>query len=168
MSELSKKATENMSSKGIRIGETKLELAKKDSTGVPQSTGRHILKLVSEEKKDDIREFTGSNSYREVQGIRFWFEESGVKKYYDVAFLSKDDKHKANYLITAFNNIEVGDELAMEYIRKNKTGYIKVVNLSRQVPSEGEELPVINADDEIKQGMDAGMADDIKPDDLPF
>lgn len=124
---------------------TFLELAKKDERGIPQPNGIHTVKLLRGEE-DERTNYKGILE----EGIMLYFEEEGIeKKYFIAKFINdknSDNYGKFHYLYERFADIEEGDELEMEYIRKGKTGYIDVRKVSDQeFPSESE--PEISEED---------------------
>jgi hypothetical protein len=76
-----------------------------------------------------------------VTGIRYWFNEDGVEKFYDIPLIDKNDK--PHYLIARFADINEGDKLEMEYIKKGKGGFIEIT----KVASGLGELPVVHLDE---------------------
>ena len=66
-----------------------------------------------------------SNSFKEVTGIRYWFDEAGIEKYYDVPLFKKGTKDEPNYLLSKFSELNEGDEITLEYIRKGDKGFIE-------------------------------------------
>ena len=132
---------EAMEAQGVKFDSTRLELAKKDEQDIPQSTGKHLVTILRDEKRTDIRLYTSSNGFKEVTGIRYWFNEDGVEKYYDIPLIDKNDK--PHYLIARFADINEGDKLEMEYIKKGKGGFIEIT----KVGSASGELPIVNLDE---------------------
>jgi hypothetical protein len=63
----------------------KLKLAIQTQGGGVKGTGPHRVKILSDEKRKDIDRDTG----KEIDVIRFIFEEDHEKKYYDVDVLEK-------------------------------------------------------------------------------
>lgn len=132
---------EALEATGVKFDSARLELAKKDEQDVPQSTGKHFVTILRDEKRKDIKLFTSSTGYKEVSGIRYWFDEDGIEKSYDVPLIDKNDK--PHYLIARFADINEGDKLEIEYIKKGKGGFIEIT----KVASGSGELPIVNLDD---------------------
>jgi len=135
------KAIDSLKEKGVKFDAARLELAKKDERGIPQSTGKHLVTILRDERKDDIREYTGQSSFKEVVGIRYWFDENGTEKYYDVPLFMKGTKDQPDYRLAKFSELNEGDKITLEYIRKGERGFIDVKKV-------GEELPTVNESDE--------------------
>jgi hypothetical protein len=137
------KAVDALREKGVEFPAqlNRLELAKKDAKGVPQSTGPHHVVILRDEKRDDIRVFTGANSYKEVAGIRYWFNENGQEKFYEVPLLDKSGR--AHYLLEKFAELNEGDKIVIEYVRKGDKGFINIAKAEEELPSinlyEGDE-----------------------------
>lgn len=145
-----KKAIEKLKEKGMKFeGFNRLELAKKNDKGIPTSTGKHTVELLRDEERDDIRLYKSQNSYKEVQGIRYWFDENGVEKYYDISLLDKEEE-KPHYLLQKMAEFNEGDMLVLEYIQKGQGGYIDVKTVAE----------AMNTVDEEKE--------EVKPEDIPF
>ena len=99
-----------------------LQLAQKVEGGGVQGTGPKKVKLTGIEN-------TVNQDYKtkeDVQGFHLLFEEDGTPKKYFVPTLGKDGKF--HYLIMRFRDIEIGQELVMEYKRREGSfkGYIDV------------------------------------------
>lgn len=137
-----KKQIEKVKAEGAEFNPQRLELAKKDERGIPQSTGKHKVKVIRGEVRTDIRQFTGTNSYKEVEGIRVYVEENETEKFYEFPSLTKDGK--PHYLLMAFENVQDGDMVVMEYVKKGDKGFI---NVSTDVDSYASDIPVIEEDD---------------------
>lgn len=158
-------AKEALEAKGIKFETPRLELAKKDEHDIPQSTGKHFVTILRDEKRTDIRLYTSGTGYKEVTGIRYWFDEAGVEKYYDVPLIGKDDK--PHYLIAHFSEINEGDKLEMEYVKKGKGGFIEVKKAG--TGKVDGEIPTIQLDEDNEDARPSlGGAEDISLDDLPF
>jgi hypothetical protein len=153
-------AVKALEEKGITFDAPRLELAKKDENGVPRTTGKHICTILRDEKRIDIREYTGASSYKEVTGIRYWFNDNGVERFYDVPLFAKGTADKPHYLISAFAELNEGDKVSLEYIKKGDKGFVEVqkVGSGNTTTHEGDEIPVISLDDE----------EDVSPADIPF
>jgi hypothetical protein len=132
-----------MEAKGIKFDTPRLELAKKDEKGVPQSNGVHKVTIVRDERRDDIIIFVGANTQKEVAGIRYWFDEAGVEKYYDVPLMGKDGK-TPHYLISRFDEFTEGDKLVIQYVKKGDKGFIDVKKVG--LDTDGE-MPSIDYDE---------------------
>jgi len=156
------KAKEAMEAKGVKFDTPRLELAKKDEKGIPQSTGKHLCTILRDEIRDDIIIFTGANTQKEVKGIRYWFDEKGVEKYYDVPLFKKGTTNEPDYRIARFSELNEGDKVVLEYVKKGDSGFISITK------ADGE-VPTINLD-EGDEGNPAGMGDgaDVPPLDIPF
>ena len=154
-----------MEAKGVKFDSPRLELAKKDDKGVPVSTGQHMVKILRDERRDDIHEFTGTKSFKEVVGIRYWFDENGVEKYYDVPLFKKGTKDEPNYLISKFGELEEGDKIVIEFVKNGDRGFIDIKKVDADIPS-------INLDEGDEPGakeLEAdGGGEDIPLDDVPF
>ena len=99
-------------------------------------TGIHKLKLteIGEGERENYR--TGK---KEV-GYYLTFDESGEERKYFIPTYDNDGKF--NYLVMRFRDIEIGQELIMEYkpIAGTPRGYIDIRT------EEGDGIPVINED----------------------
>jgi hypothetical protein len=124
-----------------------LELAKKDSRGVPVSTGVHKVKLLRGEEQE-------KENYRGIveEGIMLYFDENGSEKQYFVPkFVS--DKNSENYgnfhyLYERFADIEEGEEIEMEFIKSGKIGYIDV----RKLNVADDSIPAVEEEEEYATG----------------
>lgn len=140
----------------------RLDLVKKDAKNVPQSTGIHKVKILRDEKRMDIHVFISSTGFLEVQGIRFWFDEGGEEKFYDVPFFNKDDykrkdfkasdpTNRPHYLLERFAEIEEGTELELEFMRRGTNGFIDVRKVGEESITGKHE------------GDEGGLGDDLFP-----
>jgi hypothetical protein len=120
-----------------------LELAKKDDKGIPRpypaDNPIHIVKLLRAEEginKDFYQ--------KEVEGIWLHFEEDGTEKKYFVPTYytdkNKENYGKFHYLFERFSDIEEGEMLEMEYIKKGTGGFIRVDKASDKT---NDDIPVI-------------------------
>jgi hypothetical protein len=123
-----------------------LELAKKDSKGIPQphpsDNPIHIVKLLRGEEGTN-KDFLG----KEQEGVWLFFDENGIEKKYFVQKLVTDknsEKYgKFNYLFEKFADIEEDQMLEMEYVKKGMKGYVDV-RPSGVVPIvDVDDIPVI-------------------------
>ena len=95
-----------------------------------KGTGKHTLKFTGMEKGNNNDYQTG----QEVEGYFLVFDEDGVSKKYFTPIIDKNTG-KYHYLILKFRDIEIGDELEMEYtpIKGTPKGYINVEVLNRDI-----------------------------------
>jgi hypothetical protein len=114
---------EKLEATGVKFDSTRLELAKKDDQEIPQSTGKHVVTILRDEKRTDIRLYTSCNGFKEVVGIRYWFNEDGAEKYYDVPLFDMNDK--PHYLIAGFADINEGNKLEMSTSRRAKAASLR-------------------------------------------
>lgn len=141
MSKITKNTIINLKEKGFEssmVGKRYLELAKKDDSGVPRSTGIHRVRLIKDELVKDVSVYVGKEKVIKVQGIRYYFFEDGEEKIYDVPLYQKDyylalakkepnPPKKYHYLLDKFAEIDEGDEIEIEYVQKGfGDGYIDV------------------------------------------
>jgi hypothetical protein len=155
------KAVNAMKDKGVQFDAVRLELAKKDANGIPQATGLHTLKVLRDERRTDIREYTGANSYKEVTGIRVWFDEGGIEKYYEFPLFSKEQK--PHYLLKFFEEVEEGDQITLEYVKKGDKGFIDAKKVGPALPT----IQLNESNPGSAEGDDEeGVPED--PDDIPF
>jgi hypothetical protein len=136
---------EELKAKGVQFDTPRLELAKKDEAGIPRSNGIHNVTILRDERRDDIIIFVGANTQKEVAGIRYWFDEGGIEKYYDVPFLGKDGK-TPHYLISHFDELNEGDKVVIQYVKKGDKGYIDVQKAGGVTTAD--KVPTIHYDDE--------------------
>lgn len=132
-----------------------LELCPKNEKGIPTSNGVHHVKLL----RGEVGENKDYKTQKMEEGIRLFFEEDGIEKQYFVPKLINDknnEKHgKFHYLFERFADIEEGDLLDMEFVKRGMKGFIDVR------PSGG--VPLVNTDDipVIEEG-------EIDPKSIPF
>lgn len=105
-----------------------------------KGTGKHTLRFTGMEKGNNNDYQTG----KDVEGYFLMFDEDGVSKKYFTPIIDKNSD-KYHYLIVKFRDIEIGDELEMEYIAKGVKGYIEVTVLNRDI--EVDEAPEITEED---------------------
>lgn len=105
-----------------------------------KGTGKHTLRFTGMEKGNNSDYQTG----KDVEGYFLMFDEDGVSKKYFTPIIDKNSD-KYHYLIVKFRDIEIGDELEMEYVAKGVRGYIEVTVLNRDI--EVDEAPEITEED---------------------
>lgn len=105
-----------------------------------KGTGKHTLRFTGMEKGNNNDYQTG----KDVEGYFLMFDEDGVSKKYFTPIIDKNSD-KYHYLIVKFRDIEIGDELEMEYVAKGVRGYIEVTVLNRDI--EVDEAPEITEED---------------------
>ena len=128
-----------------------LQLAIKQDKGGVKGTGPHTVKMIDEKLINTINFETG----KEVPTVRYFFEEDGNKKQYDVEVKDKNDN--LHYLIQRFAEIEKDETVILEYKRKGMKGYIDV-----QKTEKTNDIPIIEADSEIedKENFDKVFGND--------
>jgi len=123
-----------------------LQLAVKEGKAV-RGTGPHKVKLIGCENATN----KDYQTQEDVKGVNLLFEEEGQSKKYFVPTLGKDGKF--HYLIERFADIAEGEELVMEYQRKEGSvrGFISVSSPEDERegvdPVSEEDIPVINEED---------------------
>ena len=118
-----------------------LKLAVKEGN-VVRSTGPHKLRLIGCENATN----KDYQTQQLIKGVNLLFEEEGVPKKYFVPILG-DDK-KFHYLIEIFSEIDEGEELILEFKRREGgvKGFINVEVVSEEKveqPIGEEEIPII-------------------------
>lgn len=113
-----------------------LKLAIKEEGKGVQGTGPHLLKLL----RGELAKKENYTTKKEEQGIMLFFEEGGKEKKYFIPMLDKEGKF--HYLFEKFANIEEGEELILEYKKKDKSfkGFI-------DVKKKGEVLKTVSSDE---------------------
>lgn len=109
-----------------------LKLFRQLPAGGVKSTGPHIVKIVDEKLINTTNFETG----KPVPTMRYFFEESGEKKQYDVEVKDKNDN--LDYKIQKFAEFEKGTMLRLEGIRKGARNYIDI-----QLAEGEDTIPVI-------------------------
>ena len=119
-----------------------LKLAMKEGNAV-RSTGPHKVKLIGCENATN-RDY---QTQKEIKGVNLLFEENGESKKYFVPTLGDDGKF--HYLIEIFSEIDEGEELILEFKRREGgvKGYIDVQRVSKEEEISVEEKDT--SDDEI-------------------
>ena len=122
-----------------------LKLAVKEGN-VVRSTGPHKLRLIGCENAIN----KDYQTQQLIKGVNLLFEEEGVPKKYFVPILG-DDK-KFHYLIEIFSKIDEGEELILEFKRREGgvKGFINVEVVSEEKveqPAGEEEIPIIEDED---------------------
>ena len=101
-----------------------------------------------------------------MEGVNLFFDEDGVEKKYFIPTYINDknsDKYgKFHYLFEKFADIEEGEMLEIEYVKKGLTGFVDVRRLENKIP-EYSDIPVINEDENNQ-----GDTDEVKTDNIPF
>lgn len=98
----------------------RLRLAVQKQGGGTESTGAHKVKAI----EDKIVQGIDRNTGKEIYLMRYIFEENGEKKRYDVPV--KDKQGDCHYLIERLAEVNEGEEITLEYVRKGLKGYIDV------------------------------------------
>lgn len=124
---MSKIAKDLLVASGIK---PKLRLFEKVGKSL-RSTGKHIVKLVAD-KATTGTEFA---SGKEIEFVKFLFEENGEQKTYQVPKLGKDGE--LHYLVQRFAEIKEGTELV---IWGEKKGMKNIVNISLTTSAGGAEV----------------------------
>lgn len=136
-----------------------LRLMVKDQKGVPVSTGPHRVKMLSDKPSKDIDPQTGKERYVMI----YYVEENGEKKMYKAKM--HDKAGNVHYLVQRLAEVEEGEEIILESKRNGAKNYIQVLRTSdpSSVEMEDEEdIPVINADEEIEaDNRESGADADI-------
>lgn len=130
--------------KGVK---SRLRLGEKTSKGVV-STGRHRVRLVSDEKIEKVDYMGKRKEY-----IRYTLNEGGELKYYDVPLL--DAKGEVHYLIQRFAEFSEGQEVFIEMTSKNMKNFVQITPIAGEViesdyeeAEEDEEVHEEHADGE--------------------
>lgn len=122
-----------------------------------KSTGAHTIMLVS----DSIGKGKDPMSGAEVEQLQVIVTEGGVEKMWNIPL--KDKESNLHYLVQRLAEFNEGDTLVVEMKKKGMRNFIDVKSLSQakaageRTVEQGEEIPVINLDDE-----------EIKAEDIPF
>ena len=122
-----------------------LKLAVKEGNAV-RSTGPHKLRLIGCENAIN----KDYKTQEQVKGVNLLFEENGEPKKYFVPTLGEDGKF--HYLIERFAEIDEGEELILEFKRREGgvKGFINVEVVSEEKveqPIGEEEIPIIEDED---------------------
>jgi len=130
-----------------------LKLAIKEGNAV-RSTGPHKLRLIGCENATN----KDYQTQKEVKGVNLLFEENGQPKKYFVPTIGEDKKF--HYLIEIFSEIDEGEELIMEYKRKEGSvrGYIDVQKVNKEEEISVEEKET--SDDEIPIVEDSDLTEE--------
>ena len=131
-----------------------LKLAVKEGNAV-RSTGPHKLRLIGCENAIN----KDYQTQQPIKGVNLLFEEEGVPKKYFVPILG-DDK-KFHYLIEIFSEIDEGEELILEFKRREGgvKGFINVEVVSKEKveqPIGEEEIPIIEDEEHGTSEEDIG------------
>ena len=131
-----------------------LKLAVKEGN-VVRSTGPHKLRLIGCENAIN----KDYQTQQPIKGVNLLFEEEGVPKKYFVPILG-DDK-KFHYLIEIFSKIDEGEELILEFKRREGgvKGFINVEVVSEEKveqPTGEEEIPIIEDEEHGTSEEDIG------------
>jgi len=105
-----------------------LKLATQRPGGGVSATGPHTVTVISESLINTTQYETGEK----VATMRYFFEEAGEKKQYDVEV--KDKNGNLHYLIQRMAEFKPGDVLTMECIRKGARNYISVQKVDEDIP----------------------------------
>lgn len=128
-----------------------LELAKKDTRGLPQSNGVHHVKLLRGEEGES-KDF---KTQKMVKGVWLYFEEDGMEKKYFVPTYYNDknsEKYgKFYYLFEKFADIAEGSLLEIEYVKKGVTGYIDVRPEGSAPVQDMNDIPVIEDEQDMSE-----------------
>jgi len=131
-----------------------LKLAVKEGNAV-RGTSPHKVKLVGCENAIN----KDYQTQQPIKGVNLLFEEKGVPKKYFVPILG-DDK-KFHYLIEIFSKIDEGEELILEFKRREGgvKGFINVEVVSEEKveqPIGEEEIPIIEDEEHGTSEEDIG------------
>ena len=130
-----------------------LKLAVKEGNAV-RGTGPHKVKLVGCENAIN----KDYQTQQPIKGVNLLFEEEGVPKKYFVPILGDDGKF--HYLIEIFSEIDEGEELILEFKRREGgiKGYIDVQKVSeeeeifvKKKETSDDEIPIVEDSDLIEE-----------------
>ncbi len=124
---MSKTSKELLVASGIK---PKLRLFNKTDKGL-KSTGKHVVTLVAD-KVVTGKEF---KTNKEIEKVRYLFEENGEQKTYEVPKLGKDGE--LHYLVQRFAEFAEGSELV---IIGKREGMKNIVSISSTTDSEDIEV----------------------------
>ena len=115
-------------------------------------TGKHRVKFISS-KTVMGKEYQTGLEREEVQYI---FEEKGQQKKYNVPI--KDVNGEVHYLVQRMADVEYGEEIILEYVRKGLKGFIMTERVLGQNPVPAsevkkEDIPIV----EENPGEDASF-----------
>lgn len=112
-----------------------LQLAIQLEKGGVKSTGPHTVKVLEEKLINTTNYETG----KQVPTMRYFFEENGEKKQYDVEV--KDKNGNLDYRIQKMAQFEVGQILVLEVKKKGIKNYTNIRLLDDT--QGGEDIPII-------------------------
>jgi len=133
------KNLQNFANQTPKNQSNRLELVKKDSKGVPRSTGQHTVKLL--DSKIVMGKKFGTNI--NVERVRILVEEDGIKKIYE--FDSKNDQGEPHYLVNILANIDDGTTVVMEAKSQNGRTFISVSEPKVEKPND---IPIIEEENQ--------------------
>lgn len=116
-----------------------LQLAIHQERGGIKSTGPHTVKIIEEKLINTTNYETG----KQVPTMRYFLEENGEKRQYDVEV--KDINGNLDYRIQKMAQFEVGQVLILEVKKNGKKNYTDM-----RLAEEGEatnEIPIINQEE---------------------
>ena len=147
-----------------------LQLGTKQQGGGVKSTGRHFVKFISDKVVKGTEYMTG----KEIQVVKYIFEENGTQKQYKVPVKSKTGE--LHYFIQRMMDCQIGEEIILEMKSergKNFISFERVIQGKPEKPLISEdEIPVI--EDEVVHKKVPTMegneidAEDINPENIPF
>jgi hypothetical protein len=119
----------------LQLGQQKLSETTKKTSVV--STGKHYVRLI-EEKVINGKEF-GTDEV--IPKMRYIFEENGEKKSYDARMKDKQTG-ELHYFVQSMSNVEEGEEIIIEMIKKGMKNVINVQKLgtAAQVEIQDEDI----------------------------
>jgi len=123
-----------------------LRLAVQKEGGGEVGTGPHRVKLLRDKAAKRINARTGKEEYI----VWLYVEENGEEKKYPIPV--KDKNGEVHYLIQRLGEFKEGDEIIMEYKRREGSvkGFIDVRPVTQQKKPD-EEIPVIEEVPEIPE-----------------
>lgn len=131
-----------------------LQLATQQERGGVKSTGPHTVKIIEEKLINTTNYETG----KQVPTMRYFFEENGERKQYDVEV--KDKNGNLDYRIQKISQFEIGQILVIEVKKKGIKNYTDIRLSDNEVKED--EIPVINENENTYENQPTTFEEQLK------
>jgi len=136
----------------------RLQLGTKIDGGGVKSTGKHIVKLISQ-KAVKGQDFHTNEERAEIEYV---FEEDGIEKFYRVPV--KNKVNKLHYLIRAMAGVINGEEISLEMKSSGGKNFVELNHMGGV--EEDLDEPADEEEEESKAEQEEGVELDISK--IPF
>ena len=146
-----------------------LAVRKENAEGkmVVVGTGKHRVKFIS----DKVIMGSDYQTREERPEVQYIFEEKGQQKKYNVPV--KNENGEVHYFVQRMADVEYGEEIILEYIRKGVRGFIMTERVLEQSPRpasevEDSDIPIIEDESRVVKKIPLAEGGEIDASEVPF